>query len=311
MDDAAFRGEVIFTFDGDAAGQKAAMKAFAEDQKFVTQTFVAVEPDGLDPCEVRQSKGDLALRDLIARRVPLFEFAIRTELRNHNLDNAEGRVNALNSVAPLIAQIKDKSLRPEYVRLVAGWLGTEVEIVSRAVAQGARTSTVQAAATTPSDGEGSLDTSWRPDPLEPTLVLQREVLKARVQFPALSSTWTSIEDGSFTHPAYSALAATINSLGATRALKAEEISDPHMKALFTELSVEPLKVDGEITERFLASLSARLREVRVSREIAELKSRLQRLNPVENEAEYNAAFAQLVSLEAVKRTLHELALGSL
>ena len=81
MDDDAFRGEVIFTFDGDAAGQKAAMRAFSEDQKFVTQTFVAVEPDGLDPCDLRQIKGDVALRDLIAKRVPLFELALRTELK--------------------------------------------------------------------------------------------------------------------------------------------------------------------------------------------------------------------------------------
>jgi DNA primase len=138
MDDDAFRGEVIFTFDGDAAGQKAAMRAFSEDQKFVTQTFVAVEPDGLDPCDLRQIKGDLALRDLIAKRVPLFEFAIRTELKLHNLTTAEGRVNALNATAPLVAQIRDKSLRPEYSRLLAGWLGIEVEIVTSAVSQGAR-----------------------------------------------------------------------------------------------------------------------------------------------------------------------------
>ena len=122
MDDDAFRGEVIFTFDGDAAGQKAALRAFSEDQKFVTQTFVAVEPDGLDPCDLRQQKGDLALRDLIARRVPLFEFAIRSELAHHKLDSAEGRVNALNAAAPLVAQIRDKSLRPEYTRLwQVGW----------------------------------------------------------------------------------------------------------------------------------------------------------------------------------------------
>jgi DNA primase len=99
MDDDSFRGEVIFTFDGDAAGQKAALRAFNEDQKFVTQTFVAVEPDGLDPCDLRQQKGDLALRDLIARRVPLFEFAIRSELAHHKLDSAEGRINALNAAA--------------------------------------------------------------------------------------------------------------------------------------------------------------------------------------------------------------------
>ena len=307
MDDDAFRGEVIFTFDGDAAGQKAAMRAFNEDQKFVTQTFVAVEPDGLDPCDLRQHKGDLALRDLIARRIPLFEFAIKTELNQHNLNTAEGRVNALNATAPLVSQIRDKSLRPEYTRLLAGWLGVEVEIVSRAVSQGVK----RVAAPQGSTEETPVESSWRPDPLEPTLMLEREVLKARVQMPALVSTWTTIEDGSFTHPAYSALAATINSLGATRAFTSEEIADPQLKALFTELSVEPIRADGEITERYVASIVARLREVGISRAIADLKSRLQRLNPVENGEEYNAYFAQLVALESARRSLHELAVGSL
>jgi DNA primase len=308
MDDDAFRGEVIFTFDGDAAGQKAAMRAFNEDQKFVTQTFVAVEPDGLDPCDLRQHKGDLALRDLIARRIPLFEFAIKTELNQHNLNTAEGRVNALNATAPLVSQIRDKSLRPEYTRLLAGWLGVEVEIVSRAVAQGVRR--VAPAADENLEG-ATTESAWRPDPLEPTLMLEREVLKARVQLPALVTTWSSIEDGSFTHPAYKALAATINSLGATRSLTSEEITDPQMKALFTELSVEPIRAEGDITERYVASIVARLREVGISRAIADLKSRLQRLNPVENGDEYNAAFAQLVALESARRGLHDLAVGSL
>ena len=307
MDDDAFRGEVIFTFDGDAAGQKAAMRAFTEDQKFVTQTFVAVEPDGLDPCDLRQNKGDLALRDLIARRIPLFEFAIKTELNQHNLDTAEGRVNALNATAPLVSQIRDKSLRPEYTRLLAGWLGVEVEIVSRAVAQGARA----AVQNTESASEEIVGVQWRPDPLEPRLMLEREVLKARVQQPGLIPTWGTIEDGAFTHPAYSGLASTINSLGATRAFTSDEVTDPQMKALFTELSVEPIRAEGEITERYIASIVARLREVGVSRAIADLKSRLQRLNPVENGDEYNAAFAQLVALESTRRELHELALGSL
>ena len=120
MDDDAFRGEVIFTFDGDAAGQKAALRAFDDDQKFVTQTFVAIEPNGLDPCELRQERGDVAVRDLIARRVPLFEFAIKSSIKQFDLTTAEGRVSALNSTAPLISKIKDQSLRPEYARSLAG-----------------------------------------------------------------------------------------------------------------------------------------------------------------------------------------------
>ena len=307
MDDDAFRGEVIFTFDGDAAGQKAAMRAFNEDQKFVTQTFVAVEPDGLDPCDLRQNKGDLALRDLIARRIPLFEFAIKTELNLHNLNTAEGRVNALNATAPLVSQIRDKSLRPEYARLLAGWLGVEVEIVTRAVSQGARNF---APAQDVAPGE-STENTWRPDPLEPRLLLEREVLKVKVQHPKLITTWKTIEDGAFTHPAYRALVAAINSITAEHVLTPDDFTEPEITALFTELSVEPIRVDGEISDRLVASIVARLREVGISRSIAELKSRLQRLNPVENGEEYNAAFAELVGLEAARRGLHDEAVGTL
>ena len=304
MDDDAFRGEVIFTFDGDAAGQKAAMRAFSEDQKFVTQTFVAVEPDGLDPCDLRQVKGDLALRDLIAKRVPLFEFAIRTELKLHNLATAEGRVNALNATAPLVAQIRDKSLRPEYSRLLAGWLGVEVEIVTSAVAQGVRRSAPQ------EQQAEQTDQSWRPHPQEPRLLLEREVLKARLQMPELVLTWSEIEAAAFTHPAYIEMKNIIDAQkGSTIAI--DDVIDERMKTLFTELTVEPIRSDGEVSARYIESIVARLREVGISRAIADLKSNLQRLNPVENPDEYNTAFAALVALETTRRGLHELSIGSL
>ena len=311
MDADTFRGEVIFTFDGDAAGQKAAMKAFGDDQKFVTQTFVAVEPDGLDPSDLRQEKGDLALRDLIAKRVPLFEFAIRTELKKHNLETAEGRVNALNTAAPLVAAIRDKSLRPEYIKLLSGWLGTEVEVVTGAVNTALKkvSQTISVAQVEDSDSaEG--DRAWRPNPTEPTLMLEREVLKAKLQMPALAIDWKVIEEAAFTHPAYRELRRVIDSFGVEPVLL-ESVSDERMRQLFTELSVEPVRTDGAVSERYVSSIIARLREVLVSRKIAELKSSLQRLNPLENEVQYNESFAELVSLETQKRGLHELSIGSL
>jgi len=306
MDDDAFRGEVIFTFDGDAAGQKAALRAFTEDQKFVTQTFVAVEPDGLDPCDLRQQKGDLALRDLIARRVPLFEFAIRSELAHHKLDSAEGRINALNATAPLVAQIRDKSLRPEYSRLLAGWLGVEVEIVSAAVSQGAK---VRPRFEVPAEAVAE-ENNWRPDANDARLILEREVLKARLQESQLfiDTLWSDIEPGAFTHPAYRQMRKVIDE---NAQISMELISDEKIKALFTELAVEPIRSDGRASQLYVESIVARLREVAISRSIAELKSSLQRLNPVENEIEYNAAFGALVALESTRRSLHDLALGSL
>jgi DNA primase len=146
-DDDVHPAEVVFTFDGDAAGRKAALRAFAEDQRFVSQTYVAVEPGGLDPCDLRVQRGDEAVRDLVARRVPLFEFAITTTIGRFDLGTAEGRVQALRAAAPVVAQIKDRSLRPEYARRLAGLVGIDVEEARRAV--GAAASRAPAPANAP------------------------------------------------------------------------------------------------------------------------------------------------------------------
>jgi DNA primase len=137
MDESQFRGEVIFTFDGDAAGQRAALRAFSMEEKFVTQTFVAVQADGLDPCDLRLARGDAAVRDLIAQRVPLFEFAIRSAIVEHNLETAEGRLAALDAAAPIVARIKDRGLRQLYAVSLDRWLGmmNESFVLDRVLAQ--------------------------------------------------------------------------------------------------------------------------------------------------------------------------------
>ena len=302
MDDDSFRGEVIFTFDGDAAGQKAALRAFDDDQKFVTQTFVAVEANGLDPCELRQKSGDGAVRDLIARRVPLFEFAIRTQLKNFDLSIPEGRVAALNSTAPLIGKIRDASLRPEYVRTLAGWLGMDTDVVSAAVKKVAPKS-----AAIKSDEPAT--NNWRPDQNEPRLALEREVLKVRLQMPAYSRNWREIESNAFSHPAYQRLRAFIDTQRDLEAIDLGKVESEDLRSFITELMVEPIRTDGDVSDRYVSSITARLNEVALSRSIAEIKSSLQRLNPVENEKEYGDIFAQLVEMETKRRSLRELALG--
>ena len=296
MDADAFRGEVIFTFDGDAAGQKAALRAFEDDQKFVAQTFVAVEKSGLDPCELRQEQGDAAVRELIARRVPLFEFAIKSVIAAYDITAPEGRVNALNQVAPLIGKIRDASLRPEYVRLLAGWLGMEVDIVSTAVKRsGSRNENSQAAPVNLTD---------------PILVLEREVLKVKLQISDLASSWVDLELNAFSYPAYDGLRKVIDSAdNFTTESLLEKCDSDEMKSLVTELTVEPIRTDGEVSDRYITSIIARLREVALSRSIAEIKSTLQRLNPVENDEQYQEIFGQLVAMEAARRIQKELALG--
>ncbi|WP_210505997.1 DNA primase [Naasia sp. SYSU D00057] len=144
-DDSA-SGEVIFTFDPDAAGQKAAVRAFGEEQRFAAQTYVATGPEGLDPCDLRLARGDEAVRGMIDAKKPMFEFIIRQQLRSHDLDTVEGRVAALRAAAPIIAGIRDPSLRPGYARELARWLGMDIEDVTRAVASsGGRTASADRA----------------------------------------------------------------------------------------------------------------------------------------------------------------------
>ena len=296
MDADAFRGEVIFTFDGDAAGQKAALRAFEDDQKFVAQTFVAVEPNGMDPCELRQANGDSAVRELIARRVPLFEFAIKSVIAGYDITNPEGRVNALNQVAPLIGKIRDASLRPEYVRLLAGWLGMEVDIVSTAVKR--------------SGNRVDNSEPTKVNLTDPILVLEREVLKVKLQITDLASSWVDLESNAFSYPLYDQLRKIIDENdGFTTESLLEKCDSEELKSLVTELTVEPIRTDGEVSERYVNSIIARLREVALSRSIAEIKSTLQRLNPVENDAQYQEIFGQLVAMEAARRVQKELALG--
>lgn len=167
MDDETMRGQVTFTFDGDAAGQKAALRAFDEDQRFVAQTYVAVQPDGLDPCDLRLTAGDQGIHDLINARQPLFAFAIRSALAAHDLDQPEGRSAALSQVAPIIAAIRDQVLRGEYVRLVSGWLGMNTAAVTTAVQQEARkprkTLTRPETPTQPVNSPTALQTPPNPD----------------------------------------------------------------------------------------------------------------------------------------------------
>lgn len=140
MGDDSSSGEVVFTFDGDEAGQKAALRAFSEDDRFNAQTFVAVAPDSLDPCDLRLQRGDAAVRGLIDTRVPMFEFAIDRKLAAFDLSTVEGQVGALRAAAPIVAEIRDRLLRPGYERVLARRLGmdpTEVHAEVERVARGA------------------------------------------------------------------------------------------------------------------------------------------------------------------------------
>ena len=122
-----FHGEVIFTFDGDAAGQKAAMRAFGGDQNFTSQTYVAVAPAGMDPCDLRLKDGDEAVRDLVSGREPLYRFVLGNVVAKYDLDRADGRVDALREAAKLVASVRDRSKVDAFARELAAMVGVDVD----------------------------------------------------------------------------------------------------------------------------------------------------------------------------------------
>lgn len=327
MDDNFWRGEIIYTFDGDAAGQAAALKAFSGDQKLAGQTYIAIAPDGQDPCELRQHSGDAAVRDLVARRTPLYEFVIRGLLADHDLDTAEGQVEALRRAVPVVAQIKDNALRKAYATKLAGWVGwDDIQTVVRRVGEeakrhrngGGRTGTVR----TPAPREVVAEhPAARPNPNDPTLLPQRQVLAAALQYPAMAGAgFDALEAEAFTHPAYAVLRGLIAEAGGTAAglggaewvnAVADRTEDLTMRALLSELAAEPLPVKSESDiPRFVSGVLARTQEAWVGRQIAELKSRLQRISSTEQPEAYLALFGDLVALEQYRKSLLTQAMGN-
>ncbi|GAA3807892.1 DNA primase [Cellulomonas soli] len=276
-------GEIIFTFDGDAAGQKAALRAFGEDQAFSAQTFVAVEASGMDPCELRQAKGPDAVRALVAHRQPLYEFVIRSTLAAFDLGTAEGRVAALRAAAPVVAGIRDAALRPEYTRLLAGWLGMDDQSAVRQAVQGAG----RQAGRDPRGGQhadrgrdprggrpdqagGARDQGEHagppvarmpvPDRRDPVAQVERTALEVVLQHPALvPEEFDDLAADAFAAPAYRAVHEAVRAAGGLATARAAvqgaggsatgwvgqviEQAAAPVQPLVTELAVAPLPED--------------------------------------------------------------------
>ncbi len=416
MDADQFLGEVVFTFDGDAAGQRAALRAFDLEERFVTQTFVAVQADGLDPCDLRVKHGPEAVRDLVARRVPVFEFAIRSELAKYNLETNEGRIAALDASARIIARIKDRGLRDRYAVSLDRWLGmlNEEFVLARvrehaaraqgragvggsgpgrnpsgpagagpgrvrggpggpvrpggpgsgapggpgmaggpgargarggpgappgpgggtaggsgiAAGGGAARAGGPAAAGSDAEAGGSARAGGLAEPVpydlaDPVIQVEREALKLAVQRPALCGpAFDVLGPAAFTAPPHAAVRELIDSCGGARGAAGVQVwvarlrdaaPDDQIRGFVTRLAVEALRVpraDGEPDTRYADAVLARVEELAVSRRIAEVKSRLQRLNPVDAQPEYNRTFGDLVALEQRRKALVEKAAGA-
>ncbi|MDJ0459762.1 DNA primase [Arthrobacter sp. NQ7] len=333
-------GEVVFTFDGDAAGQKAALRAFEEDQRFTAQTYVAVEPTGADPCDLRLSRGDEAVHALIQSRRPLFEFAIRTTLKQFNLDTVEGRVQGLKASVPVVAAIRDASTRTGYCQALTGWLGmpdpnevlrmvtAEVKNAAKRGEPGRPTAPGQqqpAGSSHPASAQpggpgvaaapssGAVPSFHRPDPRDPVASMERQALEVALQQPALltGAVWDRFEDARFATPAFQAVHDAMRASGPGLAgdpvrwveQVMHEVPEP-LRPLVSELAVVPLPAHTEeAVLKYCRDILSRLFELQITRVKADKMGQLQRLDAAADPETYQRLNRELMMLEMERRAL--------
>ncbi|MET9926685.1 MULTISPECIES: DNA primase [unclassified Streptomyces] len=300
MDNGSAR--VIFTFDGDSAGQKAALRAFEDDQKFAAETYIAIAPDGMDPCDLRLAKGDDAVRDLVEPRTPLFEFALRQIVGRYDLETPAGRAAALDEAAAVVAKIKTSSVQREVAVQLAGLVGIlDQEFVVHRVAQLARWARDRGEKGGRGPGSQDRRGGAPQQPAQaptassgPALNLrspahrtERELLKLALQKPALvSPAFDAYGVDEFTAPPYAAVRQCIEEAGgAERGLGdnreylvavMDAAPNNSVRNLVTELAVEVFH-GRTIDETYAGMQLVHVRLRAVDRRINDVQSSLARL----------------------------------
>ncbi|QEO10241.1 DNA primase [Protaetiibacter larvae] len=316
--DSSGTGEVVFTFDPDEAGQRAASRAFAEEQRFAAQTFVAVAPDNLDPCDLRIHRGDEAVRQLIRTRKPMFEFMIRRRLAGHDLETVEGRVAALRAAAPVVAGIRDRALGVGYVRNLAGWLGMDPTEVGRAVTAAANATRRPEARTEgesrPADA-GSAPAEERQAsltelPTDPVTRMERDALMAILQYPEAvgSALVAKAAEARFANPTLAVVRDAVRS-------SLDHLSDPEwlqrvagevprgFGMLVTQLGVAPIPERREQLATYCVGVVSSLVDRDLLRRKSEVLGAMQRAR-AEGDTEREAALSrESAALESERREL--------
>ncbi|MEV8287211.1 DNA primase [Streptomyces niveus] len=325
MDNGSAR--VIFTFDGDAAGQKAALRAFEDDQKFAAETYIAIAPDGMDPCELRLNKGDAAVQDLVEPRTPLFEFAIRQIVSRYDLETPAGRASALDEAGPIVARIKNGASQHEVAVQLAGILGIlDTQFVVKRVAQMARWARDRGGrgpagpASSSSSSASSYDSGQSPALSGPALNLrspahrtERELLKLALQRPELvSPAFDAYGVDEFTAPPYAAVRRAVEDAGGAEQGMAsapeylagvrEAAPNDAVRALVTELAVEVFH-GKTIDEAYAGEQLVRVRLRAVDLRIHDVTSTLARLDTSADAERHQAVQNELWVLQQYRQSL--------
>ena len=297
--------EVIFTFDPDAAGQKAALRVYGDSAKFNALTFVAAGPDGLDPADLRQQRGDPAIAEMLENKKPLFEFVIRHRLAQFNLSDLDSRVAAARAAAPVVADIQDPALRGGYTRALAEWTSLEVTDVNALVAG------VKQASVTERVAPMRRSEPIASEPSIPLSRLERETMQVFVQHPqsfSLEQLRRIYASGLVNQQLRTLLAAALEN---PQAMLEPGLANFLMSQVSTQLqdvvrelalAELPVAADADLARYCSAIVDAAMLQT-LAREKTDLLAALKRIDPVTGEAEVLAVQRQLVDLENERRKL--------
>ncbi|MFE3115887.1 DNA primase [Streptomyces niveus] len=320
------RSKVIFTFDGDAAGQRAALRAFEDDQKFAARTNIAISPGGMDPCDLRLAQGDEAVRALIDGSTPLFEFALRSIVDRHDVETPEGQAAALEEGAPVVAHIKDESIRHKYAVMLSGLLGyvTDNQFVVQRIGRLTRRPRNQVTSelrrngpqTTPRTYPESPSAASSNPPLNlrsPAHRTERELLKLALKRPELvSPVFDAYGIDEFTAPPYAAVRRAVEDAGGAEqgiasaseylARVREAAPNDAVRAMVTELAVEVFH-GKTIDEAYAGEQLVRVRLRAVDLRIHDVTGTLARLDTSADAERHQAVQNELWVLQQYRQSL--------
>ena len=310
-----FGKRVVYLFDGDEAGKRAAMRAaefidwYATPEAGSAQVDldVALIPGGMDPADHVASLGVAATRGIIDEAQPLLRFVIDARLDQHDLARPEGRSAALSSAAEVLAPVRDSLLGQDYMNYVAGRLQTDYATVQRAVPR-RRASGMRAVAEEPKQ-----EAKAAPMPSTPALKAEWELARLTALSPSVRPEARELlaQQDVLQDPDVRRVVERISDAGEAVEGELFELvarQDRRDAEILTGWLVDAPNV--EQVEYAFREVAARLKEFALGRLISQKKAELRGLDAKRDAESYDRLFADIAELQRAHSQLRARAMDA-
>ncbi|MDO8964364.1 MAG: DNA primase [Coriobacteriia bacterium] len=311
-----FAKRVVYLFDGDEAGMRAADKA-AEFLDFSStpeagssrlDLLVAVIPEAQDPADYVGSRGADGMKAVIDGAQPLLRFVLDRRLDAHDLTTPEGRAKALASAASVLATVRGSILAQDYANHIADRLRVDYATVAAALksAKPAFDSRVR------EDAEAADPTRAAAPPraTDARTRAEEELARQLVAAPELREKVRDLlaREGAIADQGLDVLIRAVVSAGeltGKNLYQAVAASAPSVAESLSTYLVETME-RAEALDRF-EEVRVRLLEFVLRNEVQQLQADMRSTDPVKESGTYDELFRKAADLQ---RQLAELRAGS-